>query len=1596
MNTSNQGRGTLHSGAFNFSSFIQSGVDPRTGSYSCNLALNEVLGNCLCGPSVTLALVFSAFNSRNSGLGTGWSLPMSSYNRTTHKLSLSSGTCYHVHTHGNTVSLLDKKLDTVKVHIREDTWVIEHKNGTVEELTRPSEEDDEWLPSKIFSPEGRYISFFYSIVEGQRLLRELRDQHQSLLRFEYESDNNWDSQPGLTLWPDSLLQARKFNFVIRDNWLRQISLTTRHGREAAHWVFDYQPSETAALLMTHVQTPAGAVETLSYNLYGHALPPGAPVEAVPVVTSWRIAPGAGQPAVVREYEFSRHNYFGYGAGYLWSDNEDYLYQNASDYVYSATETMIAGAQSTRIERLYNRFHLMISQQTTIGTKVQRKLIDYHDAQGKSFNEQPAIFQLQKSLSVTYYDMRSPQNARTEITRTSYDSSGNLLETQSPTGGREINTYYAAAGETGCPASPSGFVHFLKSKSVIPSPAFSAAPSTRIEHTYADLPSLQGSSKRFLVLLSDELYEVGTAEPLVRTTYRYVRDPTQTQYGKVSGRTDTVGGAATTYTHTYTQAQGCLHVSQSVEAGGHSSMQQAWYDELSGQEVKVCDHDQSLLESTYDGLGRLKCETVASPTHPASRQYAYHLPNDAEGEARHTIVNSRGAQHATTFDGLGRKVHVAMQDLDHPGTEKPMREVYRAVYTASGQLSEEFTTDWFEGVAHTVRTGFSYDDWGNVSQVTGPDGTVTHELHDPVTRTHTQWIEGAGQTVTVNNDFAKPASVERIDTQGHSLGKTLFTYDGLGRCLETLSPPGLLNQFSYDVFGRLTKSVLPDGTVITRLYSARSIGHYPTQIKANDYVLGTRTYDAFMRISSTTVGGRTERFTYERGRGEPSSKTCASGKIIHFTLDPVCKGEVARRSVEGYSDLTTTFNRASPHDELLQASNPYSQENLSYFASGKLKSKEHVIGEALFESSYTYSLLGKPINFTDITGGVRHSRYDAYGRLSEVEQGPVKSAYGYDARGALKTLSVNDTQAGRRLVTELVHDDFAREIRRTFILEHDRRLVLEQAFTAQDKLQRRTLSDGPAVLRDETYEYDTRGRLKRYTCSGPQAPVDPLGNVLVSQDYVYDYLDNIRSLTTRFEDSEDVTTFGYDYIDRTQLSQLTHSHPDYSSLDCRFEYDADGHQLTDEMGRVLTYDALGGLRSVGGDSLSPSGNLVEYSYSPMDKIQSIVPGQGVPKACFYHEDSLANEVQGEQTCSYFQQGSHAMAQVTAHDCTLLGTDSQGSVLHALSNHGDAHLAYAPYGNRPLDDGMSSLLGFNGELPDPVTGCYLLGNGYRAYNPILMRFHSPDSLSVFDGGGLNAYAYCLGDPINFSDPTGHLTTVQGVKLGVTIGLLLASLALTLFTFGAASSSVALSLTSVISVVYEVVSTSISIASAVLDELAPDTAVANAFFYTSLAFGGVSGVNWAIGKAVNKGLSVALTKTIDRVGKAAATNTTWSGAVATSAVRPLANTNTVVRGNGGLKHLNKLHKQLSAVSHAKSGVDYARYTFTALKAAHKHYGNVSEFVTSHEAPRTLGQLGTWLKDASAHFSGGNLPGSDKALPLAAFFEDLEERAHTIRNAV
>ena len=87
---------------------------------------------------------------------------------------------------------------------------------------------------------------------------------------------------------------------------------------------------------------------------------------------------------------------------------------------------------------------------------------------------------------------------------------------------------------------------------------------------------------------------------------------------------------------------------------------------------------------------------------------------------------------------------------------------------------------------------------------------------------------------------------------------------------------------------------------------------------------------------------------------------------------------------------------------------------------------------------------------------------------------------------------------------------------------------------------------------------------------------------------------------------------------------------------------------------------------------------------------------------------------------------------------------------VSNELRQYSAYSVYG---YCSNRLGLLNFNGERIDQVSGLYILGNGYRAFSASLMRFNSPDNISQFSVGGINAYVYCLGDPVNFQDPEGH---------------------------------------------------------------------------------------------------------------------------------------------------------------------------------------------------------------------------------------------------
>lgn len=105
---------------------------------------------------------------------------------------------------------------------------------------------------------------------------------------------------------------------------------------------------------------------------------------------------------------------------------------------------------------------------------------------------------------------------------------------------------------------------------------------------------------------------------------------------------------------------------------------------------------------------------------------------------------------------------------------------------------------------------------------------------------------------------------------------------------------------------------------------------------------------------------------------------------------------------------------------------------------------------------------------------------------------------------------------------------------------------------------------------------------------------------------------------------------------------------------------------------------------------------------------------------------------------------------AFQSSLLVSNAQRSVLRT---HASSLDAFDCHGWRNAST-PGPALGFNGQRPEPQMGRYHLGHGRRVYNPVLRRFHEPDKFSPFAAGGLNAYAYCQGDPVNYRDPSGSV--------------------------------------------------------------------------------------------------------------------------------------------------------------------------------------------------------------------------------------------------
>ncbi|WP_085717411.1 RHS repeat domain-containing protein [Pseudomonas sp. B28(2017)] len=1409
-----QSASAIYSNAFNFNDFMAGGVDPRTGLYTCSLSLGEIRSEALNGPSFPIRLQFNPLNRVDSGFGVGWSLSLSRYDFPSRTLSFASGENYKARTSPGELVFEEERLQVFNIsNMTSRGFDVVSKNGQ-REVLEVVNNTQVAAPKRIMAANGSYLSLRHLPINGQAMLVEVKDSNgRALLKVDRVG-----GKVIFTHYPGTECEAIFTLTLTNNEYLSTITLPT-----GGAWGLGYVKIRNVRYL-SKVVSPQGAVETIRYKEHGHRFPPLAPMDYSPFVDVHVVSPGYGQPDIEKNYAYSTKNYLGYEGVSGWNNEGDNLYRVQDNYQYSSTEYLyLNGRIHSTVVCTYNKFHLLLSRVSTCGQKVISELTEYPLIPDKGIQDQPAQFRLPKTQTIRYED-KLTRSRREEVTETDFDVSGNLLKQVEPSGVTTVSEYYPARGADGCPADPLGFVRFVKQTTMTPAAGFAAAAPTIHCYRYGLQAGVNGATVANIVPIREQLYEgtISTANLRSQRDMTYFIEPaTGFRHGQLKLDTITRNGKATQTEYHYSLAGTTLSVEQTLIGfdGTRATMKQT-RSALNGLKLSMEDDDQPPVVFKYDAIGRLLSESVAAGTvNAAVRTYDYALPGDKVLQATLTTTDVMGQKQRVSYDGLGRTISIEEQDSARQANG-PLRQVYAAKHDALGRVAEETRTDWLLDKATALKTTFIYDDWGQVKTALHQDGRKEHSDIDPVALRETRWLEGAGKTVTVHNLFGKPDSVERFDLKNVSMGKTTQAYDGLGRCVRETDPVGNLTRYEYDVFDRLCRSTLPDGNNIDTTYSSHSDESLPSEVKVAGRSLGQQTYDGLGRLTESKVGGRVTTFQFDGGMSQPAVQLTPGKDRIMFGYERSLGNQIVSRNAIGLAARYTY----DPKLGLLKSCNEGTKEStFEYYPSGRLKSEERNPGGVKRTSSYTYSLAGRPDTYTDILGDIHETVYDHYGRPTTFKQKALTASFAYNPLGQLATVTAREPASKRTLTTHLTYDDLGREVSRAFAVSGGSTQILTSSYTKASKLATRVLKQGVTTLRGETFTYDARGRLIDYQCTGTQRPRDPYGKEIIQQLYQFDALDNIVSLETRFPGGSNIATYTYSSSDATQLIGIRHTHKDYPAP-VTLGYDANGQLIKDEQGRALSYDPLGRLTQV---ALGVGTVVRGYHYDARDRLVELSQPGSATTERYYRGARVANELRGSDKTTCLRQdglllGEQQQGQQGA--TRLFGTDQQQSVLREFSASPPKDIAYSPYGHRPAEGGLFSLSGFNGEQLDPLTGLYLLGNGYRAYSPALMRFHCPDSMSPFGAGGLNPYAYCLGDPINRVDPTGHFSwqSILGIVAAV-VGV-----ALSVVTLGAATPL------AIAGVAFGVASGVTGIAGIIAQELAPDSQAGAILGWVSLGLG------------------------------------------------------------------------------------------------------------------------------------------------------------------
>ncbi len=363
-----------------------------------------------------------------------------------------------------------------------------------------------------------------------------------------------------------------------------------------------------------------------------------------------------------------------------------------------------------------------------------------------------------------------------------------------------------------------------------------------------------------------------------------------------------------------------------------------YDNLD-RVIRVVDPVGGVTRTTYDDAGRRK--TLTDPVGNVTT-WGY---DDAGRMTRET--DRFGETRYTDYDKVGNIIAItdrngAVRSYGYDSRDRKVSET------------------WYQGPAILQVQGYGYDDNGNLTSATDPDGSYTF-THDKLNRVKT--VDGPfGVAWTFDYD----SNGNRTSAADNKGGVTVTGYDGLDRPVaRTVSVAGAdvatLGWTYEGTTGDLaaTTRTAAGGATLTETFAYDTLGRQTgiTYTSPSGSTSFTTTYDAADRVTSETRDGVTKTFGYD----DRDQLTSDNGVSHSYDKN-------GNRTDAGY--VRTAGNR-------LRSDGTWTYR---YNDEGQQVSKSRT-GEAW---TYTYDLRGQMTSATKADGsGVRYG-YDAFGNRVRTE------------------------------------------------------------------------------------------------------------------------------------------------------------------------------------------------------------------------------------------------------------------------------------------------------------------------------------------------------------------------------------------------------------------------------------------------------------------------------------------------------------------------------------------------------------------------------------------------------------------------------------